>query len=121
MGNQIIRAKYVADNGDEFVTGVNSEVTTKTGTTDPAESLIGYAAAEVGLNPLPRQMKPRRVVLFNPAGKRRELICLTATAPLYLGTQLVIPLEDSDGAETNYTRDGIKPETARKRRKVAAV
>lgn len=121
MANQIIRAKYTADNGDEFVVGIDSEVAAQTGTTDPAASLVGYAAAPIGLNPLPRQMKPRRVVLFNPAGKRRELIVLSPTAPLWDKTQLVIPLEDSDGASTNYTVDAYKGEQVRKRRKVAAV
>lgn len=121
MANQIIRAKYVSDNGTELVVGIDSEVAAQTGTTDPAVSLIGYAAAGAGLLPLPRQMKPRRVVAYNPAGKRREVICLTDTAPLWTGDQTVIPLEDSDGASTNYTVDQKKPESFRARRKAAAV
>lgn len=121
MANQIIRAKYVADNGDEFVVGIDSEVAADTGTTDPAASLVGYAAAPIGLNPLPRQMKPRRGVFFNAAGKRREVIILSPTAPLWTGDQAVLTLEDSDGASSEYTLDAKKGEQVRKRRKVAAV
>lgn len=121
MANQIIRALYVSDNGTNFSVGVDSEVAAQTGTTDPAASLIGYAPAPTGTPPLPRQMKPRRVVMFNAAGKRREVICLSPTAPLWTGSQLVIPLEDSDGASSNYTRDQRRDERFRARRKTAAV
>lgn len=117
--NQIIRALYVSDNGTNLVTGINSEVAALLDGSD--DSLIGYAAAPVGTLPVPRQMLPRRVVLFNPAGKRRELICLTTTAPLWVGSSTTIALEDSDGASTTYTVDSRKGEQVRKRRKVVAV
>lgn len=119
MANQIIRAGYTADNGDVFVVGVNSEVAAQLDAL--SASLIGYSGnPAVGLNPLPRQMRPRRAVLFNAAGNRREVILLTPTAPLAtIGA--TINLEDSDGASSAYTVDQVKSESARRRRKTAAV
>ena len=120
MGNQIIRAEYLSDSGVSFTVGVNSELTTQT-IGDPAESKIGYTdSGTVSMPPLPRQMKPRAVVAYNPAGKSRTIICLSPDAPLYAVGQ-TIDVEDSDGASTTYTVDRLRPETARKRRKTAAV
>jgi hypothetical protein len=119
MANQIIRALYVSNNGTNFAVGVNAEVASLID--GAAASLIGYAAAPAGLLPLPRQMKPRRAVVFNAAGRRREVILLSSSAPLATGTSTTIALEDSDGASSVYTVDEVKNESARKRRKVAAV
>lgn len=120
MANQIIRAEYLSDSGVSFTVGVNSELTTQT-VGDPAESLIGYTdSGTVAMPPLPRQMKPRAAVAYNPAGKSRTIICLQPDAPLYaVGAQ--ISVEDSDGVATTYTVDRLRPESARKRRKTAAV
>lgn len=122
MANQIIRCEYVSDNGTSYTVGVDSEVAAHLGGAGGAVSTIGYTdAGTVAMDPLPRQMKPRRAVVFNPAGKRREVICLSASADLFTGLQTTITLEDSDGAATVYTRDSVRAEVARKRRKTAAV
>ena len=120
MANQIIRAEYTSDNGTSLTVGINSELLTQLGAGDLVK--LGYSdAGTVGMLPLPRQMKPRRVVLYNPAGKRREIICFTAAAPLFTGVETTLDIEDSDGASTTYTRDSARAEQVRKRRKTAAV
>lgn len=117
--NQIIRRRYLSDTGVYFTVGVNSELTVQT-SGDPAVAKIGDAGAgTVADPPFPRQGMPRRVVAFNPAGRRREIVCLTPTASLYAVGQ-TIDVEDSDGASTTYTVDALKPESFRKRRKTAA-
>src|SRR5688500_9225417 len=114
MANQIIRAEYLSDNGVAFTTGSNNEMTPQTAG-DPAESVIGYTdSGTVAMHPLPRQLKPRRAVCVNPAGKRREIICLQPDAPLY-AVGATISLEDSDGVATTYTVSQLKAESARKR------
>lgn len=117
--NQIIRAGYTSDNGNLYVTGLDSEVAAQLD--GLAASKVGYAGnPPAGTDPLPRQMRPRRAVMFNPAGRRREVIILSPAAPLAtIGETL--NLEDSDGAATVYTVDQVKSETSRRRRKVAAV
>lgn len=119
--NQIIRAEYLGDSGNSYTVGINSEVAALLGG-DPAVSPIGYTdAGTVGMDPLPRQMKPRRVTVVNPAGIARQVICLSPTAPLWTGSQTTIQLEDSDGNATVYTVQKRHAESARKRRKTAAV
>lgn len=119
--NQIIRAEYLADSGNSYTVGINSEVAALLDGAGP-DTLIGYTdSGTVGMDPLPRQMKPRRVTVVNPAGVAREVICLSPTAPLWTGTATQITLEDSDGVATVYTVQRRHAEYARKRRKTAAV
>jgi hypothetical protein len=120
MANTIVAVEYTSNAGNHYVTGVNDEVYSQDGAT-PGLSLLGGSAATPaeGLDPLPRQMKPRRVVATNPAGKDREIICLTADAELYaIGAE--ISLEDSDGAATTYTVTKLKAEEFRRRKKQPA-
>jgi hypothetical protein len=117
--NQIIRRRYVSDNGTNFTIGVNSELTTQTAG-DPAVAKIGDAGAGLTSDPpFPVQGQPRSVVAYNPAGRSRTIVCLTADASLYAVGQ-TIDVEDSDGASTTYTVDRLLPERLRKRRKTAA-
>ncbi len=115
--NSIVAVEYTSNAGNSFVTGLNEEVFDQ-GSGDPFERLVGGSPAlpSEPLDPLPRQMKPRRVVAVNPAGVAREIICLEADAPLYtIGA--TITLEDSDGASTTYTVVKLKAEEYRRRTK----
>lgn len=119
--NQIIARRYTSDKGEFFTIGMNSEVAIQDAiggsVGDPA---VGGAAADAGDYPLPRQMKPRRVKLVNPAGKVRYLPLLEANAPLATpGTQ--VNLEDSDGVSTVFTSRKVLGEQYRERNKLAAV
>lgn len=116
MANRIIAAQYTSDAGNEYVVGVNEEVFDQPNAGATGSILGGSTALpSEPLDPLPRQMKPRRVVAFNPAGKRREIICLTPTAELY-AVGATVTLEDSDGASTVYTVSALKAEQSRRRR-----
>jgi len=115
--NSIVKAKYVAENGTELVVGQNAEVLAQVD--GGAVPITGYSLPAVGTLPLPRQLRPRRAILFNPAGKRREVICLTNTCPMWVGTTITLNIEDSDGASTVYTRDQLRQESWRARRKAA--
>lgn len=117
MANAIVAVEYTSNAGNHYVTGLNNEVFSQE-TATPGEHKVGGSAATAAeaLDPLPLQMKPRRVVATNPAGKTREVICLTPTAPLY-ETGATISLEDSDGAATTYTVTKLKQEEFRRRNK----
>ena len=120
MANRIVAVQYTSDAGNEFVTGLNEEVWDQE-TATPGEHLVGGSVAlpSEPLDPLPRQMNPRRVVATNPAGNTREVICLTPAAPLYaVGSQ--ITLEDSDGAATTYTVVQLRSESYRRRKQQPA-
>jgi len=104
MANQIVPWIYFADNGRQYVTGVNSEVAAQTNG-DPPEARIGGTAAVRGVNtgdgPLPSSVKPRRVYLKNAAGKGRYLTLMEPTAYLsHIGN--VINIEDSDGVSSSF-------------------
>lgn len=116
MANRIVAVEYTSDAGNTFVTGLNEEVFDALNGAGPATMVGGAAApANAAYDPLPHQMKPRRVVAYNPAGRSREIICLEPTAPLY-AVGASITLEDSDGAATVYTVQKVKPEEYRRRR-----
>lgn len=104
MANTIVPWVYTADNGRDYVIGVNSEITTQLHGGDPDGPKIGGATA-VGATtdgPLPSSVKPRRVYLKNPAGNGRYLTVMEPDAWL-LTTGRTINIEDSDGASTTYT------------------
>lgn len=115
MPNRIVAAQYTSNAGNQFVVGLNEEVFDQE-TAVPGERKVGGSPAltSEALDPLPRQMRPRRVVAVNPAGIVREVICLTQTAPLYAVGQ-TINLEDSDGAQTVFTVQKLKAEEYRRR------
>jgi hypothetical protein len=115
MANRIVAVQYTSGAGNAFVTGMNEEVWDQE-TATPGEHLVGGSVAlpTEALDPLPRQLKPRRAVLRNAAGVTREIICLTSNAPLLtIGT--TIDLEDSDGASTEFTTVATKAESYRRR------
>lgn len=120
MPNRIVAVEYTSNAGNQYVTGINEEVWDQE-TATPGENKIGGSTAlpNEALDPLPRQMKPRRVLAVNAAGKKREIICLTAAAPLY-AVGATITLEDSDGAATVYTVTQLRNEEFRRRTQQAA-
>jgi hypothetical protein len=105
MANTIIAVRYTSDRaGQEFITGMNSEITTQLGTsTDPKVGVLGDVS-DTGLPALPSSVKPRRVGLKNAAGKWRYVVCLTPDSELYTGVETTLSIEDSDGAASTYTR-----------------
>lgn len=116
MANRIVAVQYTSGAGNQFVTGLNEEVWDQE-TAVPGEHKVGGSVAlpSEALDPLPHQMKPRRVVATNPAGVDREVICLTSNAPLYAIGQ-TINLEDSDGVQTVFTVTKLKAEEYRRRK-----
>lgn len=106
MANDIIPWVYESDLGDEYIRGVNSELTTQE-TGDPLEPVVGGRApsgADLLLPPLPSSVKPRRAYMKNPAGKGRYITVFSPTAPLAGTAPPTLSVEDSDGAATTYSR-----------------
>lgn len=113
--NRIVATQYTSNAGNQFVVGMNEEVFDQE-TATPGERKVGGSPAltSEALDPLPRQLKPRRVKAVNPAGLVRYVTCLTQTAPLYAVGQ-TINLEDSDGAQTTFTVQALLAESYRRR------
>lgn len=105
MANTIIPVRYVSDHsGMEFITGMNSEITTQVGaSTDPKVGTLG-ATTDTGLPALPSSVRPRQVALKNGAGKWRYVVCLRPDSELYTGVETTLSIEDSDGSASTYTR-----------------
>lgn len=105
MANTIIAVRYVSDvAGIEFITGMNSELTTQLGaSTNPKVGTLG-ATTGTGKPAMPRGFRPRGVALKNPAGKWRYVTCLRSDSELFTGVETTLSIEDSDGAATTYTR-----------------
>lgn len=106
MANDIVPWVYTSDFGDQYITGINSEVSAQE-TGDPLEPIIGGNApsgAELLLPPLPSSVKPRRAYMKNPAGNGRYVTVMAPDAPLAGATPPTVSLEDSDGAATTYSR-----------------
>lgn len=101
MANTIVPWVYTADNGRDYVTGINSEVSAQLNVATPK---IGGATA-VGATtdgPLPSSVKPRRAYLKNAAGKGRYVTVMEPGA--YIATVgNTLDIEDSDGASSTYT------------------
>jgi hypothetical protein len=116
MAIDIRKWVYTADNGDEYALGVASYIVAQLDASD--DPIIGGRAA-VGtdtLHMLPRGMKPRHVTVVNAAtGKKRTVVCLQVTAPLFTGAVGAITLQDGAGATASYVRAGPEPEKFRKR------
>jgi hypothetical protein len=112
MANQIVGWVYTADDGRDYITGINSEVGAQLNGATPAVALIGGRAATSAdpYPPLPSSVKPRRVYLKNAAKKGRTVTVMTPTADLAtIGA--AIDLEDSDGASTTFTVRKLHSET----------
>ena len=105
MPNVIIPVRYVSDYaGQEFITGLNSEITTQVGASgDPKVGVLG-ATTGTGLPALPSSVKPRRVALKSAAGRWRYVVALRPDSELFTGVETTLSIEDSDGAATTYTR-----------------
>jgi hypothetical protein len=106
MANDIVPWVYASDFGDEYVTGINSEVAAQQ-SGDPLEAIIGGrapAGADLTLPPLPSSVKPRRAYMKNPAGNGRYITVMSADAPLASAAPPTLNIEDSDGASTVYSR-----------------
>ena len=104
--NSIVPWVYTDDLGNQYITGINSEVAAQE-TGDPAEAIIGGNApsgAELSLPPLPSSVKPRRAYMKNPAGRGRYITVMSPDAPLASATPPTLNVEDSDGVSTVYTR-----------------
>ena len=104
MANQIVGWQYTADNGRDYVTGLNSEVGAQNNGASPAVALVGnrQATSADPWPPLPSSVRPRRAYLKNATGKGRTVTLMTPDAPLAtIGA--TISLEDSDGVASTYT------------------
>jgi len=108
MANRIVAVQYTSNAGNQFRTGLNEQIW------DQGKSGGSTALETELLDPLPKQMKPRRAVMRSNGRRPREIVCLTADAPLYvLGATLTI--EDSDGVAAEYVTTQRKDESYRKR------
>lgn len=104
MANTIGPWKYRGDDGRDYVTGINTEVSAQMAGTDPDVPKIGGRAATSAdaFPPLPSSVRPRRVFLKNPAGKGRYITMMDPDS--WIGTVgRTLAIEDSDGASTTYT------------------
>lgn len=117
MANKIFSVLYTSNSGADLRTGLDSEIFLQGGVGTP--KVGGFLAAASGNEPqLSGTMKPRRALMVSDDGKRREIILLTANAPLAtLGSTLQI--EDSDGVADTYYNLEVRPESFRRRRRVA--
>jgi hypothetical protein len=103
MANTIVGWIYTADDGRNYITGINSEVGAQLNGATPAVALIGGRAATSAdpYPPLPSSVKPRRAYLKNAAKKGRTVTVMSPTADLLtIGASLT--LEDSDGASSTF-------------------
>lgn len=113
MANDIVPWVYTSDFGDEYITGINAEVSAQQ-SGDPLEAIIGGrapAGADLSLPPLPSSVKPRRAYMKNPAGNGRYVPVMDPTAPLAGAAPPTLSLEDSDAVATVYTRRKLVAET----------
>jgi hypothetical protein len=113
MANIIGPWVYRGDDGRDYITGVDTEVSAQQHGGDPNGPKIGGRAATSNdaFPPLPSSVRPRRVYAKNPAGKGRYVTVMSPDAWLYEATGRVITLEDSDGVGTVFTTRKFVPET----------
>lgn len=100
-------AIYVDHLGTEYQVGVDAASYAQAD--GGGDSKLGGpipATGFAGLQPLPASVKPRRIMMRNPAGKTRYVIVLTPTAELATNPLATMSLEDSNNAATTYTREG---------------
>lgn len=102
-GNKI-RWTYVADSGTSYAIAATKAITDQLGvSTNPK---VGGSAAALTVPRLPKQIKPRRVKLYNAAnGVSRSVICYQPDAELLDGTETTLTLEHA-GADIVFTRVG---------------
>ena len=89
------RVVYTDDQGNDYVTRVDSLLWAQDDGGSPAHKLIGGAAynGSPHLGALPRSFKKRHVtVIGNSSGARRTVVCLTPDAPLYSGAVATVNL-----------------------------
>jgi hypothetical protein len=117
MAGDIRAWRYTADNGEVYQYGVAAYIGAQEN--PPGTAVIGGTAQAQGtrLHPLPRGMKPRHVRLVNAGGtKSRSVVCMTNTAPLFVGTISTLTLQDGEGTDATYTVYSATGERTRARK-----
>lgn len=104
MANDIQPWVYTADDGRNYITGLNGEVGAQMDAQATPEPKVGGRLATSAdlFPPLPSSVVPRRAYCKNPAGKGRYVTIMEPTANLAT-TGNTVTLGDSDGATSVYT------------------
>ncbi len=97
---------YTADDGTNYATAMDSTVFAQAGGVNDPDPRVGGAdyAASPHLPPLPRQIVPRHVVVSN-SGNKRRVVCLEASAGLFIaGGDTTIALPVLGASAVTYTK-----------------
>ena len=79
-----------------------------------AKFVAGWvSAAGLGLLPLPRGWRPRRVYGYDPTGNRRETRVASTAAALWTGAASTFAIEASDNTLVDITVSGMIGEDTR--------
>src|SRR5262245_19064359 len=117
MAGDIRAWRYTADNNTVYQYGLAAYIGAQEN--PPGTAIVGGTAQQQGqrLHPIPRSLKPRNVRLVNPTGtKSRTVVCMTSTAPLFVGTISTLTLHDGDGTSATYTVYSATGERTRARK-----
>ncbi len=105
---------YTDDEGNSYVRRVAAYLTTQLdGSGNPVIGGRAYTGTPV-LPPFPRSIKPRHVTAMAAGYRPRQVVCMTADAPLYTGAVTTVQLHDGNGTSYAATRNSAEGEKRRK-------
>lgn len=125
MANQIFAVVYTDDKGNEYITGMDSEIFAQQGAGGAGTHAVGGRlydrVADAAVPALPGSVKTRKAAMRHPtSGKLRYITVLDPTASLWAGTTTTLTIEDSDGVGATYNVDHKRSERiGRVRQRVA--
>lgn len=94
---------YTADDGTQYRTKQDATIIAQELTGDPITGAVEVTGAD-SHQELPELLHPRRVYVRKAGSNQRSVVCMTPTAPLYVGTATTVNLQQLGGAAAAYSR-----------------